>query len=301
MTQAALSSPPQSWLSRDRLLLGLILAALGAAYFPTYAKLVAGPWQTEQEGHGPLIIIAALLVVWWSRNDLKNLTIDPAPIAGWLILGVGLLTMVVGRSQDVLALEVLSEIPVLAGCVVLLAGWKALRILAFPIGFLAFSAPPPSWLVDAGTVPLKVLVSDLVTQVLYALGYPVAQNGVMIMIGPYRLLVQDACAGMNSIFALSAIGVFYVATMSRGSWIHNAVLLLAILPITIAANFFRVLALVLVAYYGGVDAIEGFFHDATGAALFVVALALLLMLDQILCLLEYLFDKVRRRARGAGA
>ena len=65
-------------------------------------------------------------------------------------------------------------------------------------------------MVDAATVPLKVLISDMVTNVLYAAGYPIAQNGVVIQIGPYQLLVQDACSGMNSIFALSAIGVFYV-------------------------------------------------------------------------------------------
>ena len=70
--------------------------------------------------------------------------------------------------------------------------------------------PAPDWIIDAATVPLKVLISDLVTRILYAAGYPVAQNGVMIMIGSYQLLVKDACSGMNSIFALSAIGVFYV-------------------------------------------------------------------------------------------
>ena len=67
----------------------------------------------------------------------------------------------------------------------------------------------PDWLIDAATVPLKVFISNVVTNVLYATGFPVAQNGVMIMIGTYQLLVKDACSGMNSIFALSAIGVFY--------------------------------------------------------------------------------------------
>ena len=67
----------------------------------------------------------------------------------------------------------------------------------------------PDWLIDAATVPLKVFISDVVTRILYAAGYPIAQNGVMIMIGSYQLLVKDACSGMNSIFALSAIGVFY--------------------------------------------------------------------------------------------
>ena len=278
------------WAAWPALLLG---AALTTAYVPTYMKLIAGPWRTEQEGHGPLIILAALWIAWQNRHALKDVAISPAPFAGWAILLAGLVMMIVGRSQDVLMVEVLSEIPVISGCVILLAGWKVFRVFAFPIGFLVFSAPPPGWLIDAGTVPLKALVSDMVTQMLYGLGYPVAQNGVMIMIGSYQLLVKDACAGMNSIYALSAIGIFYVYTISNGSRFHNAILLLSILPITIAANFFRVLTLVLIAYYGGVDAIEGVYHEITGVALFVVALALLFVLDQVLHGLAFLWRKVR--------
>src|SRR6202043_142619 len=149
-------------------------------------------------------------LVWQSRHRLRQATLAPSPAAGWLALLGGLAILVVSRNQDIWFTEVASEIPVLAGCILLLAGWNMLRIVAFPIGFLIFSAPAPGWMVDAATVPLKVLISDTVTQVLYSAGYPIAQNGVEILIGPYQLLVQDACSGMNSIFALSAIGVFYV-------------------------------------------------------------------------------------------
>ena len=288
LSASAPNSVSAGWLAWPPILL---VAALVAAYVPTYMKLIAGPWQTEQEGHGPLIIAAALWIAWQNRHALKDVVISPAPLAGWAILLTGLALMIVGRSQDVLLVEVLSEIPVISGCIILLAGWGVFRVFAFPIGFLVFSAPPPGWLVDAGTVPLKAFVSDVVTQVLYTLGYPVAQNGVMIMIGPYQLLVKDACAGMNSIFALSAIGIFYVYAISAGSRIHNAILLLSILPITIAANFLRVLALVLIAYHGGIDAVEGVYHDMTGIALFVVAVALLVLLDKILSGLAFLGQK----------
>lgn len=294
IVKALSASAPKSvfseWLAWPAILLG---AALVAAYVPTYMKLIAGPWRTEQEGHGPLIIAAALWVAWQNRHALKDVIVSPAPFAGWTILLCGLATMIVGRSQDVLLVEVLSEIPVISGCIILLAGWRVFRVFAFPIGFLAFSAPPPGWLVDAGTVPLKAFVSDVVTQVLYSLGYPIAQNGVMIMIGSYQLLVKDACAGMNSIFALSAIGIFYVYAISTGSRIHNAILLLSILPITIAANFLRVLALVLIAYHGGIDTVEGAAHEVTGVALFVVAIFLLLLVDKSLTGLEFLIRKLR--------
>lgn len=262
--------------------------ALLVAYAPTYAHLVQGPWQTEQDGHGPLIIAASLWLVWANRKPLAKTEIEPAPIVGWALLVVGLAMLFMARTQDLISVEVFSELPVLAGCVLLLAGPKVLKILAFPIGFLFFSVPAPGWVVDGATVPLKVFISDLVTELLYAAGYPIAQNGVVIMIGSYQLLMKDACAGMNSMFALSAIGMFYVYAFRLGSKFSAIILLAAVIPITILANFLRVLSLVLIAYYGGVDIIDGVLHDLTGIFLFVFALALLFLLDGLLSLLKSL-------------
>jgi exosortase B len=281
--QVVLTTGATRWVPGPDLASALLLfAVVLAAYVPTCLTLAAGPWQTEQEGHGPLIMLAAAWVAWQSRGQLHGVTMAPALVTGWTVLLGGLALMVVGRSQDILLVEVGSQIPVIAGCVLVLAGWRVLRIFAFPLAFLVFSAPPPGWLLDAFTVPLKALISDWVADILYAAGYPIAQTGVMIMIGPYQLLVKDACAGMNSIFALSAIGILYVYLAGRRSKMRNLVLLASMLPIAVAANFLRVTALVLIAYYGGIDAVEGPYHEMTGIALFVVALALLLLLDALI-------------------
>jgi exosortase/archaeosortase family protein len=102
-------------------------------------------------------------------------------------------------------------------------------------------------------------------------------------------MVKDACSGMNSIFALSAIGLFYVHEfVAPRSWVRKIILIVSIIPITILANFFRVLLLVLGSYYLGVDRVEGLFHDLTGIALFVFALALFFFLDGVLIALGYL-------------
>lgn len=274
---------------------GILAASFCAAYAPTVKSLYDGPWQTEQEGHGPLIIAASLWLVWQSRDRLKGAVIAPAPKAGWVVLLAGLVLMFLARTQDVLPVEVLSIIPTIIGCILVSAGWSWLRILAFPIGFLFFAIPAPDWVIDAATVPLKVMISDMVTRVLYAAGYPVAQNGVMIMIGPYQVLVKDACSGMNSIFALSAIGVFYAYAFRWEAKVRSVLLLAAIIPITIAANFIRVLALVLIAYYGGVELLDGAVHDLTGISLFIVALALLFLFDAFLGLCSRLFRSTRVR------
>jgi exosortase B len=277
-----------------RILLGCLVLSILIAFAPTYAKLIAGPWRTDQEGHGPFILLAAGWLAWQCRNRLRAAEFRPAPLPGWTALLMGLAILILGRSQDVTMIEVGSEVPILCGCILLVAGWRVLRILAFPLAFLVFVIPPPGWMMDVFTVPLKAMVSDRVAEILYDLDYPVAQNGVIIMIGSYELMVKDACAGMNSIFALSAIGVFYIHEFARSSRVRTMVLLLSIVPITIAANFARVIALVLTAYYFGIGAIEGIFHDLTGFALFAAALALFFMLDGILLGIATLFRTALR-------
>jgi exosortase len=268
-------------------------ASFGLAYLPTYLRLAAGPWRTEQEGHGPLIMLAAAWLAWRQRDRLRSIELRPAFLAGWAILLGSLTVMTVTRSQDIPMAETATQIPVLLGCLLLIGGWPLARIFAFPLAFLVFSVPPPNWLLDAFTVPLKAWVSDNVSNFLYGLGYPVAQNGVMIMIGSYELMVKDACSGMNSIFALSAIGVFYIHEFVRDNLARKVVLILSIIPITILANFFRVLTLVLGAYYMGIDRMEGMFHDLTGIALFVFALLLFFLLDSALLAVGFLIRKAR--------
>jgi exosortase B len=283
------SSTGQGWLWP-----ALLAASFLIAYVPTIVSLSIGPWQTEQEGHGPLIIAASLWLVWQSRKNLRSALISPAPVTGWTLFMSGLVLMFLARTLGVLPVEVLSVIPAMIGCVLLAAGWPTLRILAFPIGFLFFAVPAPDWIIDAATVPLKVMISDLVTQALYDAGYPIAQNGVVIMIGTYQVLVKDACSGMNSIFALSAIGVFYAYAFRWENKLRSVLIIAAIVPITIVANFVRVLTLVLVTYYGGVDLIEGILHDLTGIGLFVVAVILLFLFDGLLGLCSRLFGFGRR-------
>ncbi|MBR0697796.1 exosortase V [Bradyrhizobium lablabi] len=301
MTYSQVIQPAKSDTLKNLLWPGLLIACVLVAYIPTVMGLIDGPWQTEQEGHGPLIIAACLWLVWQSRASLQTVKIAPAPVSGWAALLFGLTLLFLARlQQGLVTFETFSIIPVIVGCILIVAGWPALRVLAFPIVFLLFAVPMPDWIVDAATVPLKVFISNMVTRILYAAGYPIAQNGVMIMIGSYQLLVKDACSGMNSIFALSAIGVFYAYAFRWSEKIRSFILLASIIPITIAANFIRVLALVLIAYYGGPDVLEGTVHDLTGISLFVVALVLLFLLDAALGLCVAAFGRFRRQTAPNG-
>jgi exosortase len=262
--------------------LTLMVASFLAAYTPTILALLRGPWRTEQESHGPLIIAASLWLGWRTFPDARARPLRAAPLDGWVALVFGLSLLWLSRTQGLLGGEVLSAVVVLAGCALLVGGRAMLRDFAVPIGILLFAVPMPDWLVDSVTLPLKVLISDAVTMLLHAAGYPIAQDGVMIVIGPYEVLVKDACSGLNSIFALLAIGVFYVHVARRRTLWRNLALLLAIIPIAVLANFVRVLCLVLIAYYGGIQRLEGPLHLFTGFAMFAFALGALFAFDRLL-------------------
>ena len=259
-----------------------VAVGLAALYVPSYLVLSRTIWTTEENGHGPIVLAVFLWLVWRQRDVLISSVGRPNPVLGWSSLIAGLLLFVLGHSQSIEALSVASHIPVLIGVVLLLQGWAAVRALWFPFLFLLFLIPLPGILLDPLTAVLKQQVSAIVESALYFFGYPIGRRGVTIQMGPYQLLMADACSGLNSIFSLSALGLLYLHLMQYKSKLHNVFMLLSIVPIAIAANVIRVATLVLITYYFGDGVGQGFAHSAAGMLLFVVALLLLLAFDGVL-------------------
>jgi exosortase len=148
--------------------------------------------------------------------------------------------------------------------------------------FLAFMVPLPGFIRIPLTGPLREYVSVIAEVGLRALDYPIARSGVILNIGPYQLLVADACSGINSMFALMALGLLYLYLMRYRSMWRNGILLTSILPIAFAANIVRVVTLVLVTYHFGDAAGQGVIHGLSGIGLFIIALLMLFSLDAAL-------------------
>jgi exosortase B len=196
-----------------------------------------------------------------------------------LALLAGLLLYVVGRSQALPLFEVTSQIPVLAGVLLLFYGWRGIRQLWFVLLFLCFMIPLPGFILYAITGSLKEYVSALAEGILHYAGYPIARSGVVIQVGQYQMLVADACSGLNSMYSLSAMGLLYLYLMRHASLWRNAILLAAVIPVAFIANVLRVIILILVTFHMGDAAGQGFLHGAAGMVLFVLALGLLFVLD----------------------
>lgn len=276
-SEGKLSFDRAAWLEWAPVLLGLAIL-----YFPTYWDLAQTLWQTEENGHGPIILAVTIWLLWRERAAFVVAAESTAPVAGWSLLAFGLLLYALGRSQDIQIFEVGSQMPVLVGAILALRGWPGLRANWFPLFFLAFMVPLPGIVVDTLTLPLKHSVSQIAEALLYAASYPIARSGVVITIGQYQLLVADACSGLNSIFSLGALGFLYLYLLPTPRWWRNAVLLVAVVPIAFVANVVRTISLILITYHVGDEAGQGFLHGFAGLLLFVVALFLVFALDRAL-------------------
>lgn len=263
-----------------------IFLGLLVLFVPTYFSLASALWQQEAYAHGPIILAVVLWQFWLGRSRLRDVGQKKNPAAGSVLLCFGLLLYVVGRSQEIYIFEVSAQMPLLLGLMLMTYGANVTKSFWFPLMFLIFLVPLPGSVTDAMTGPLKQQISELVELILYQLGYPIARSGVMLSIGNYDLLVADACSGLNSIFSLSALGLFYTYLVKRKDWVHNTILLASVLPIAFAANVIRVILLVLLTYYFGDEVGQGFAHDATGMVLFMVALISFLVLDSLIKLVR---------------
>jgi exosortase B len=247
-----------------------------------YIRLSNTLWQSEEYAHGPIVLTVCLWLLWKSRDALVESSPTPRLVAGGIVFTFGLLAFVIGRSLGITMLEVGSQIPVFTGLLLILVGWGAIRKLWVMLLFLLFVIPLPGFLLDTLTGSLKQQVSIIVEWILYHLAYPIARNGVILSIGQYQMEVANACSGLNSMYSLSAIGILYLYLMRHSGWKRNAILLVSLWPIAFVANILRVIALVLITYYFGDAAGQGFFHGFAGIALFAIAIAMLFGLDYLL-------------------
>ena len=261
-------------------LFGMFALTLHTLFFAEDAAL----WQNPEHSHGPIMLALALWLMWVRWGEFKGKLDGRAPGCwfGWMMFAVGVALYVPGRALNIIYFEVFAFIPMMIGIVALTGGWPLLNQLKFPLFFMIFMVPVPGFLVDPISQFVKLHISIVTAEVLWFFGYPIGHTGVVISIGPYQLMVADACAGMRTLFMLEAMGIFYLNVVRHSSMLRNVALGIMIVPISFVANMLRVLFLALLTYHFGDEVGQGFLHGFAGIVLFVIALVLTISIDGLL-------------------
>ena len=110
---------------------------------------------------------------------------------------------------------------------------------------------------------------------------PVLREGNVLILATTTLEVAEACSGIRSLISLLTLGiVFGYFTDPRPT--VRTLIALSTIPIAIFANGVRVAGTGIAAHHFGSAAAEGFFHEFSGWLLFLIAFALLALVQRII-------------------
>jgi len=261
-----------------------LLALFFWTYWPIIPGLVAQWWNEPDYSHGFLIPLISLGFVWFRRNQIASIEMQRG-YSGLMIMTTALMMYVAGSVGADMFLQRISLILMLSGILVFMAGWSMFKALLFPLGYLLLAVPLPQIIFNSIAFPLQLLAARIATDTMQALWVPVLREGNIMHLASVSLDVEEACSGIRSLFSLLAIGVLY-AQVTTKKLTPRLLMALAVIPIAIAANVFRVTTTGLLAHYLSVETAMGFFHQLGGIAVFAVALLLFFCISQLFVLLR---------------
>jgi len=231
--------------------------------------------------HGFLIPLLSAFVIWWKRDGLKTMNVVPSRAGLW-VLGGGLLLYVLATSWLVNFFSALSMLVVLAGLSIYLFGLAVTRALWFPLAYLLYMVPLPKFSIIYITFWLKLLVASLAADFVEIVGIPVLLDGAYLALPNGVIEIENACSGLRSLIALTSLGAVY-AYLAPLSTARKWILLVASVPIALAANLTRVVAMVLVSYrYGPRGRAFEWTDFTTGLLVFALAFVGLYLVFRVL-------------------
>jgi exosortase len=260
-----------------------VLAWFGALLLLSYAPVLwrlVRQWDSDPDmGHGFFVPIVVGFIVWQKRAELLALPTAPNWWGLAVVLYAGLQLWIATLGAELFLARTAFVISVI-GMVLLLGGTAWVRALAFPLFLLFFMIPIPTVVYNNITFPLQLLASRVSTEALNMMQIPVLREGNVLELADQKLSVVEACSGIRSLLSLTFLSLVYGYFFERKVWMR-VVLFFSTIPIAIVANASRV-TLTGVLAESKPELAEGFFHTASGWVIFMVALAILLVLHQIL-------------------
>jgi exosortase len=251
-------------------LLLAIAGGLAAVVIWPWLVHAAGVWATvEAFGFGFFVPPVTAGLIWWRWPALRASAGDGA-WGGLLVVAVALGAMLVGARAGLNALGGVAAVLLLWGIAVSLWGWRAGRVLAFPIGFLAFGLGAHTGALNGTAFALQGATAAGAGTLGHLLGLGVVREGLVLRGPSFAFVVAEQCSGMSSLLSLLALASLW-GFLAAGSLPARLALVASVAPLVLLANILRVTLVLGVAALFGQDVAVGFFHEASSLVLFGVA------------------------------
>ena len=235
--------------------------------------------EIEDMGHGVFVPVVAAWIIWQDRERLAKIEIQSYPL-GLLLVVWGGLQLIAGTLGSEFFIARTAFLITFTGTILYLGGAALLRAVAFPLFLLLFMIRIPAILYNQITFPLQIFASTVAEHSLWAVGIPALREGNVLHLPSQTLQVVEACSGIRSLLSLSFLSLVYAYFFDKKPWMRAA-LLVATVPIAVTANAFRVTMTGVLSEYKK-ELADGFFHAAEGWVVFLIALAFLVLVHQVL-------------------
>lgn len=238
-----------------------------------------------------LIPLASGYLIWRALPRLRELA--PAPIAaGLLPLLVGCAMFAIGwyvavqvSSRPIVVWWLTAALVfVVAGLCLTHLGWRHTKLLIFPLLFVVFSLPTPGRVYNPLMLRLKQFTTSAAHRVLPWLGVPVERpdpDSFELRLQSGDLGVVEACSGVRSVTALTAIAVF-VAYWRGFNLLRSALLVVLSVGVIAVTNAIRVIVTGLLQEYVGRSSIEGKAHDVLGVSVVLIGFAMIVGISSLI-------------------
>ncbi|MFC1497327.1 exosortase/archaeosortase family protein [Verrucomicrobiota bacterium] len=231
--------------------------------------------------HCWIIPLVSVFIIWRKRKEFVSAP-KKTNVIGFVIIVLSLTLHWFGFKAQLTRLSLLSLIGLLWGIPFYLYGKNIARLLLFPCAYLVFCIPL-SFLNNI-TVPLRIIVSSSACFILNGLGIVSVRTGTMIsssIAGGFNFDVADACSGLRSLLAITALTAAYAYFTQRKVWKQWLLFVMAV-PLAIAGNIVRILSIALVAVLFGQEKAVAVYHDLSGLIVFLAAVLLMVGFGELI-------------------
>lgn len=279
---------------RNPLLVTAALALLILLLFaPTIYELTVFWWNSEEYNYGLLIPPIAIYILYQQKSEILESACGGSL---WAITGLttALLFYLAAILADIESVKRYAMIVSLASLALAIGGWPLLKRSLFALLLLLFALPLPYLLGSILTTKMQLLSSDIGVMLIRIMGLPVFQDGNVINMSGFQMLVAEACSGLRYLYPLMAIALI-ISYFYRASFASKVAIFLLAIPITIGMNSLRIAITGVLIKHFGKAAAEGFLHDFEGWLVFFVAFVLLLFCVWFLHLISNAIKKTHIR------
>ncbi len=230
--------------------------------------------------HGYLVPLVSLFLVWRRREEIAAAEKQSSKLGLWLIVGC-LLLHILGLRARITTISMVAFIGLIWCIPLYLYGWPVARLILFPCVYLVFCIP--FLFLDGYTLSLRLIASSVASGLLNGLGIPVERVGTVIRSAAGQGLnidVDDPCSGLKYLLSLTAVTTAY-AYMTMRTLSRKWIMFFAAIPLAVAGNIARVVAIALAAVAVGQEFAVGLYHDYSGYIVFIASTLLMLLVGAV--------------------